>query len=42
MLLVVGDAGSRDAAVRPITLVFGSGISIGGEPMPLLLTGARS
>jgi len=42
VLLVIGDAGSRDAAVRPITLVFGSGTSIGGEPMPLLLTDVRS
>jgi hypothetical protein len=42
VLLVLGDAGGRDAAVRPIPLVFSSGISLGRVPMTLLFTSARS
>jgi hypothetical protein len=36
--LVVGRTGSKNAAVCAITLVFGPAMSLGGEPIPLLLT----
>jgi hypothetical protein len=42
VLLDLGKGWSQEADLRPITLVFGSGVSIGGEPLPLLLTDVRS
>jgi hypothetical protein len=42
VLLDLGEGWSQQAALRSILLVLGSGLSIGGEPMPLLLTDVRS
>lgn len=39
--LVVENPGTRDAIWRPMTLVFGPGVAIGGERVPLLLLDAR-
>lgn len=41
--LIIRDEQHRgpDAIARPMSLVFGPGMSIGGEPMPLLLTDVR-
>jgi hypothetical protein len=41
--LIIRDEQHRgpDVIARPMTLVFGPGMSIGGEPMPLVLTDVR-
>lgn len=41
VLLVVENAGTRDAVRRPMTLVFGPGTAIGGERVSLALLNAR-
>lgn len=42
VVLDLGSGWSQEAGLRPLTLVYGSGVSVGGEHMPLLLTDVRS